>query len=181
MANIIDTSFFVANLNIPNSGDADIASNINWFINKYEQQFLQKALGYPLYKAYKANTSDQRFQDILNGKEYTDWKGRLAKWDGLMVNVTNTQKQSPIANYVYYWYYRNNVTSTTGVGEAINTPENAKTVSPWKKVASSWNDMRKQVMILIEFIEQNTSVYPEWDPVDKYETLKHFGFINPIF
>lgn len=181
MANIIDTTFFVANINIPNSGDTDIASTINWFIQKYEKQFLQKALGYPLYKAFETSPEAQRFQDILNGKEYTDWNGRLTKWDGLVIEVSDTQKQSPIANYVYYWYYRNNVTSTTGVGEAINTPENARTVSPWKKVAAAWNEMRNQVMILVEFIEQNTDVYPEWDPVDKHKTYKHFGFINPIF
>ena len=181
MANIISPSFFVANINIPNSGDASIASTINWFIQKYETRFLQNALGYPLYKAYLATPSAARFQDILNGKEYTDWNGRTTKWDGLVINLSDTQKTSPIANYVYYWYTRNNITQSTGVAEVIASSENATTVSPRKKMASAWNEMRTQVIILVEFIEQNPTVYPEWDPIDKFHALKHFGFMNPIF
>lgn len=85
----IDASYFVGDLTIPNSGSPEVAERISWYIQKYEPLFLQKLFGYPLYKAFvagMANTPpDQRFLDILYGKEYTDFQDRIQLWKGLIV------------------------------------------------------------------------------------------------
>lgn len=89
---LIDVSYFVGELTIPNTDETAIAERLTGFINKYEPLFLQKLFGYPLYKAFVAAmsvtppaTPAQRFLNILYGVEYTDFQGRLQKWKGLIV------------------------------------------------------------------------------------------------
>lgn len=89
---LIDASYFVGEIGIPNSADVPTAERIAWFINKYEPLFLQKIMGYPLYKAFVAGmnvippaTPDIRFLNILYGTEYTDIQGLPNKWKGLIV------------------------------------------------------------------------------------------------
>lgn len=190
---LIDTTFFVANLNITNTDDATIAETLTWFINKYEQMFLEKLFGYPLYVKYKANPTDQRFKDIIDGKEYTDINGYLNKWNGLVETIKeaipssgnspaiSAQKQSIITNYVYYWYLRNAATQTAGIGEVRPQGENVTTVSPRQKMISAWNEMGDKIKQLMQFLDANQATYPEWTSIDKNATLKYFGFINPFF
>ncbi|MES2004336.1 MAG: hypothetical protein V4450_07430 [Bacteroidota bacterium] len=180
---IIDATYFVANLNIPNSGDTAISQTITWFINKYEPEFLEKLMGYPLYKAFQAGLAaepaTERFTDILNGKEYTNLNGRLVKWKGL--KETTPQKFSVIACYVYYWYYRNASTQTTGTGESRPKTDNTDNVSPRQKMISALNEVYYTTKAFIEFLEANQAIYPEWSLSDKVETLSKIRFANPIF
>lgn len=286
----IDASYFVADLNIPNSDNAAVLEKITWYIQKYEPEFLLKALGYPLYKVFAAGmnvvppaTPDIRFLNILYGREYTDLNGLLTKWDGLIVTDdpifnlsggyvykkpqylesgitpglvpgantavfdgtggkddwrgwtpilqrtaimkpgidyswdtdsgtlhllspgdvfgnlefffsqfelrTNATvavidldvNQSIIANYVYYWFARNNTTKSTGIGEVRTESENSVMVSPRQKILSAWNEMSHQIKQLMKFLEANQAIYPEWSTTNEYETRKYFKFINPIF
>lgn len=181
----IDASYFVGELNIPNSGDTAVAERITWFINKYEPIFLQQLMGYPLYKAFTAGmavvpTPDARYTDILNGKEYTDFQGYTQKWRGL-----KTTTQSLIANYVYYWFRRSNVTQYAGIGEVMTKAENSDNVNPRRKIASAWNEMSDWVGEFCDFMQSTQDatplVYPEWTQVNKHDALRTFGFMNPIF
>lgn len=89
---LINASYFVADLNIPNSDQAEIAEKINWYIAKYEPKCLQAILGYPLYKALinainavdDLMTLDQRYKYILFGTEYTGFNGFTKYWKGLI-------------------------------------------------------------------------------------------------
>ena len=191
---LIDLTYFVGPLNIPNTTELlEVANEVNWYINKYEPEFLQKALGYPLYKAYQADKENQRFKDIIEGAEYTDIYGNIAKWPGLIQEVKpaipagdNTpaspaQKVSVIANYVYYWRQRSNTTQSTGIGEVRPDGDNSQTVSPRQKMISSLNEIHYKVKELVAFLEAKQDVYTEWTYIDKVNALRTFGFINPIF
>lgn len=89
---LINASYFVADLNIPNSDQPEIAEKINWYIAKYEPKCLQHILGYPLYKALinainevdDLMTLDQRYKNILFGTEYTGFNGFTKYWKGLI-------------------------------------------------------------------------------------------------
>jgi hypothetical protein len=290
----IDASYFVAELNVPNSGQPAVLEKITWFIEKYEPIFLQKLMGYPMYKAFVAGinvvapaTPDIRWLNILYGAEYTDWQGYTQKWKGLIVtdnpiynlagglvykrpqyltagvtagftagvnvatfnggngsddwrgwtpiitrvgvmkpgvdyswdmttgvltllkpgdkfgnseyffvqfelrtddgvpSVNITPNESCIANFVYYWLYRANVTQTSGFGEVITQAENSVNVSPRKKIASAWNEMSEWVKEFVYFMDADsrlaTPLYPEWTNINKIDALKYFGFMNPIF
>lgn len=188
---LIDATFFVKKLSIPNTADAAVAETVTSYINQYETMFLVKLLGYPLYKAYKDSPEDQRFKDILNGKEYANLNGLLTKWPGLIevlvpaptqpATTPAGQKQSIIANFVYYWYRVENATQFTGVGEVLMVAENTTMVSPRKKLAMVWNEMRVQVYLLMQFLDANQSTYSEWSNIDKIEALKYFGYMNPHY
>jgi hypothetical protein len=186
---LIDISFFTKLINVPNSGNSEIAETLNSYVAQYEPEFLEKVLGYSLFKAYKDNSASQRFVDIITGKEFTDLNGNLNKWNGLVKTIvpasTNpdiaAQKQSIIANYVYYNYRKENITQYTGLGEKIFSSEEVSTVSPRRRLVIVWNEISKEVNQLIQFLDANQAVYPEWTYIDRVSALKYFGYVNPIF
>jgi len=189
---LINTSFFVGNLQIPNATESSVASVIVFYINKFEPEFLQNLLGYPLYKEFIANPSADRFKNIINGCEFTDFQGYTAKWKGLIeVLVPDPtppsttpigQKQSIIANYVYFRYRQRNETQFTGIGEVkMKASEGSESVSPRKKMAFIWNEIHYNVKVLMQFFEMNQATYPEWTTNDEMKALRFFGFANPIF
>ena len=82
MPYIVNKSFFIGDIVIPNLGQPADLSRINDFIHKYEPECLLYTLGYALYKAFSTESS-QRMIDLLGGAEYIDNKGVLRKWQGI--------------------------------------------------------------------------------------------------
>jgi hypothetical protein len=89
---LINSSYFIGNCNIPNTESAVISSGLDTYIRKYENDYLQKAFGYELFKALKDSllltSLPQRMADLLFGKAYTNHEGKLVKWPGL-ISVTD--------------------------------------------------------------------------------------------
>lgn len=103
---IINASYFVGEINIPNTDSGPILERVNFFIQKYEPEFLTDLLGYPLYKAFITGISvvppavpASRFTDIIFGAEYTDRNGIPRKWKGLV--VTNSPVYALSGSYSY--------------------------------------------------------------------------------
>lgn len=126
---LIDATYFVGELNIPNTGQAEIAEQVTWFINKYEPIFLQKLFGYPLYKSFVASMNtpapEQRFLDILYGKEYTDYQGRIQKWKGLV------KTDSPVFNLSGGLSYKKPEYLKAGVTPDFTAGINSVTFPDW--------------------------------------------------
>lgn len=72
---LIDHTYFIRKINLPQRGIADGQLEIASFIEQYEPEFLQYALGYDLWKAFMTGLEEpvieQRWLDLLQGKEYT--------------------------------------------------------------------------------------------------------------
>jgi len=158
---LIDSTYFVKDINIPDSDYSDIDS----YIERYEKEILIKLLGYELWKlvnAYDPTTSEQRIKDLVEGKEWT-YSGNLIKWNGFK----NDDKISLIAYYVYYWYVRNkNVNfQTTGTQKAKN--ENSAAASPVQLLSQAWDRLGNLYQYDAEsayfFLNEHSSDYPEWD------------------
>jgi hypothetical protein len=49
---LIDASYFNGEISIPNTDQDSVSQNVNWLINKYEPELLQKLFGYSFYKAF---------------------------------------------------------------------------------------------------------------------------------
>lgn len=269
---LIDRTYFVGELNIPNTSQAAIGSLTDLFIEKYEEQFLSDVLGYSLYKALKAGLQvlpvAQKWTDLIEGVEYTDLNNRLRFWKGLVsqppsvlnaldaVNTisikvgaggtydpvagsnstiipaalvgkdftieqrgvgqlltseysivgntltlatgvfaindvyfyksatlainttTGTNKQSPIANYVYYWYMRNNHTQTASTGETKGKHENADWSSQAVKLTRAWNEMSVWICELVDYLDAKKDDYPEWADQDVWCMRNKFRRIN---
>jgi hypothetical protein len=270
---LIDRTYFVGELNIPNTSNAAIGSLVDLFIEKYEEQFLNDVLGYSLYKALKAGLQivpvAQKWTDLIEGVEYTDINSKTRFWKGLVsqppsvlnaldalngidvrvgrgqqfdpvtaansvtiptalvgkdfiieqrgvgklilgvdysvtgstltlltgqfggndwytyksatlaINTsTGTNKASPIANYVYYWYMRNNHTQTASTGETKGKHENADTASMAVKLTRAYNEMSAWVCELVDYLNAREDDYTEWADQDVWCMLKKFRHIN---
>lgn len=71
-------------------------------------------------------------------------------------------KKSAIANYVYWFWQKDQFTQSVGIGEVKTKAENAVITSPFAKMIRAWNEVSYTVCAFFEFIEANKSVYPEW-------------------
>lgn len=149
---IIDSSYFKGDIYLPQVGDGasrqvnndDALKN---FIYEYEPRILIKGLGRRLYKEFSAElqnngtiktTADQKWSDLLNGKEYTKdsttyyWRGIVEKQGSLV--------KSFIAYYVYYWYVRDGVAQKTTLGVVDAKAKNAKGASAIPTLTHAWRE-----------------------------------------
>lgn len=269
---LIDRTYFVGELNIPNTSQAAIGSAVDLFIEQYEEKLLNDVLGYTLYKALKAGLQDvpvaQKWTDLIEGVEYTDPVNKTRKWQGLVtqpptvlnaldalnpidvvvgrgqlydpvsattsttipaalvgkdflfekrgvgkliageysvvgntltliggqfaindvytykaatlaINTsTGTNKKSLIANYVCYWYQRNNHTQTATTGENKAANENSLIASPALKMARAWNEMSRWICDLVDYLNARKDDYTEWTDQDVWCMLRKFKHIN---
>lgn len=155
---IINASYFIGELNIV-SNTAGSLERINFFIAKYEKEYLMKVLGVGCYNDFMGGIAVEPWLSLKNGKDFTNLQGILTHYFGL----ANDGKKSPLANYVYYHYQRDAFTQTAGVGEVQSKAENATVVSPAAKMEAAWNDMVEQTNVLIEFLYVNNADYPKFN------------------
>lgn len=153
MATIIDTSFFYADLQIPQITEASVNAEVVKFIEKYEPLYLQDLLGYALYKAFKTDPAAARFANLISGGDFIDASGVLRPF----VSV-----KQPIANYVYFYYMRHNITRSTGTGEKILKNNVSQDMSPFQKLVKSWNEMVDWSWELIYYVDSNQVTFPEY-------------------
>lgn len=160
---LIDKTFFVIDCSIAQLGQPTVVAKLTAYINRYEPQFLATLLGLQFYNDFKlgllADPVEQRWSELRDGKEYTDVNGNLFKFEGV---ASSTTKISPIANYVYYWFTRNQATFSTGSGELAPDLENGTRADASEKLAYAWNEMVKLNFSVIHFLETNKTTYPEW-------------------
>jgi hypothetical protein len=161
MASIVDKTYFFGEILIGQLSELAVQDKVANFIDMYEPEFLEGILGYVSYKNFLLTPPDQKWLDLLNGKEYVDEYGVTRNWKGLKF-TTGTIKQSPIAFYIYYWYQRSQLTNTAGVGEVKAHSENGYTASPKYKMVNAWNKMVDSVIELYSFMRANQLIYSDW-------------------
>lgn len=161
MATLIDHTYFIRDLSIGQSDNAQVIAAIQLFIDKYEQKFLLDLFGYNFKKLYDVGITavTQKYVDIRDGKEYTNFYGVTDKWVGLR---DATAKTSPIANFCYYWYERDGISKTLGDGEFINKQEKKYAISPEDKMRRAWSEMVCWNKEFWEFMYANQDTYPEF-------------------
>ncbi len=146
MPNLVDTTFFVGDITIPNTHKAEVAENLNLFIGRRENELMLKLLGKELYDLYKANPTDPRFVAI-NDK---------------LVYIIDGQKYSPIAYYVYWWWMKDKASWTSGVGNIRANSNVAVEVSPAIKMVHAWNTFSEGIRAFTTWMDDNSETYPEW-------------------
>jgi hypothetical protein len=161
---IIDTTYFVGKLNLPQTGNTEGTAIVDGFIQQYEPELLLKALGPGLFQAftdevYGSGSGDieQRFLDLLDGVSFS-YNNTPFRW----VGFRNTAKRSPIANYVYYKFLEDLVNSVALTGVVESMTDNNRNVSHNYKMVEAWNDQVYLLNHLWAFLYTNKAVYPEW-------------------
>jgi hypothetical protein len=143
----LDRTYFVGNLFIPGMSHGVAPSfgsdarrqqgnevngnySLDWFIAKYEDEFLVKLLGKELFDAYKEGISAETPLDV--------W----VELDKQIYREKNGFKFSPAANYVYFEIINASVTDTTLAGVMkIEGGDGVKAASIVGKQVKAWNDM----------------------------------------
>ena len=139
MANIIQSSDFVGELFIANSAKPDVATDLNYFIEKYERSFLKQLFGEDFYTVFIDNITEERFIDLIAIPEF----------------------KNGIASYIYFYYIRNQVTQTVAMGNVKPESGNASIAWDGRKQVRAFNDMVKNVYEIIRYITKS-GLYPEY-------------------
>lgn len=137
---IIDTSYFIRDISIPN---VDSGTRVQDYIDLYEKEVLIDLLGYTLYQEFTtaiAGSPAQKWVDLRDGAEFSfELNGDTinTKWEGLK----NTIKKSLIAYYVYYKLVYDGVIQLTGTGAVVSKNENSEVVDATPLMVNAWNNM----------------------------------------
>lgn len=154
---IINASYFVGKINLPQVGDSAGLANVQLFINQYEPEYLQRILGYDLWKVFtEGEPTDPRWEALLGGEEYIQYD-KTRKFEGLAA------MPSPIAQYIYYHFMEDNAIHTVLTGTTVPKTANAIPSNPVPKLVQAWNDMVKLNRSLAAFLNAKSDVYPEWN------------------
>lgn len=149
---LITNAVFVGEINIAQLGQKAVQDKMKLFIDKHEVQYLRAVLGYDFataaYAGMTATNPEQKWADLKNGAEYTDACGKKQKWFGFV----NSEGLSPIANYIYYWYCRDNASVTTVSGEKEDKKPLSVNVMGAYKQMRAWNEMVDLNKVLYDFL-----------------------------
>lgn len=181
MPNLVNQTFFIGDIVIPNLTHTADIDRITNFIDKHEPECLRKILGYSLFKLVGVESS-QRMTDLLDGAEYIDGAGDLQKWNGLVHNTTI----SLIAYYVYFYYQKWQASQSSGVGTNVPKAEAGVSISPREKQVTAWNNFSSEVesMACFLWLKKNGSgvrVYPEFSYHQFCETRRISRRIDSVF
>lgn len=176
---IIDTTYFKGRIYLADigSGNSVVVGNTvsTNFIPLYETEYLKKALGYPLWKAFTegldVNPIAAKWTDLRDGKEYTVGNDTYY-WNGFK----NAEKVSPISYYVYCEYLTAQAVNVTGTGTTVNEKQNATSVSPAQNIARAYTDMNELNKTLWHFLDNNRDTYTEYNS----RFVECFGSRNTI-
>jgi hypothetical protein len=181
---LLSKSYFFGQLMIAQLSQSTVEATLNAMIAKYEPIFLDCVLEPTIVDemmiAYNASIAAEdpvplipKWQKLLYGSAFVDSYGDSRRWNGLISDNDALVKQSPIANYVYYWYMRDNASQTVGNGEKKNKSENAVDANPNHKMCRAWNEMTDAVRVLREYMRINTVDFPTWvDPKNNWTRYK---------
>ena len=143
MTNLIDKTYFVADLLIPNiATETDVSDLMDLYIARYQKKILVDLLGQDLYLAFEtglaATSPEQKWLDLRDGKTYTieyDGADYSIHWNGLV----NDDKESLLAYFTYFYFVREKHVQLTGVGSSVINQENATPVLPNSKIIEAYN------------------------------------------
>lgn len=167
MTDLIDISYFIGEINIAQLGQRSVQVRVGLFITKYEADYLLKILGYEFSKLFntarEANDLAGRWGKLINGDEYTDADGNVQYWTGF----SNEALMSPIANYTYFFFARDNASVTTASSEVVNNKKESINIGPAMKQMKAWNGMVDMNYKLYDFLinkkTDGVRVYTEFD------------------
>jgi len=174
----IDSTYFVGEILIPNLTGSGVivtgnVAEVNRFIAKYEPEYLRYVLGDDLYEAF--NTAISVNDDLGEDEEPAVIEARWLTLQSKLIDSTN--KLSPIADYVYHFHALNGISSTTPAGEVQNKAENSEPAYNFDKIINAYNYAVRQGQIILDWVIEHDSDYPEFDTEHTYElkTINNFG------
>lgn len=145
--------------------DAKRKSQLLHTIAVRELQFLKELLGKDLRDAFLAGLEEDPVE-----QKWTDLKNQL---------YNDTDKISPVANYVYYFYL--DPVKITDIGAVIPKSDGVMSVSPLIRQVEIWNDMADLNLDIVEWLDENSDVYEVNDiEYPRENWVKEYGLLDYI-
>lgn len=157
--------YFNGNLLIHNLSDTGpvgtaLQAELWEYIYRYEPIFLTGLLGLECY------TKLQQAIDVEEGE--TPDEQYTALYDEIFVETeiseTHTMYRSPVANYVWYMWARDNSIARTGPGDGQPKGGNIQITINNHRFAQVWNEMVEMVEDIDEFIADYAGPFVGYDP-----------------
>lgn len=170
---IIDSTYFYGIIEVP-TDNVNRTNKLQIYIDSAQKTYLKYALGYELYKLFISELpvpTSQRFTDILDGADFTNYTtDKLDRWDGLV----NTELKSMLGYFAYFEYSNSVFITESSNGTTSSNFENSDRVIPNTKQIEAYNEGICQYNKLYDFLKANEDDYPEWD----FTILKPVNFLN---
>jgi hypothetical protein len=192
MANVIDTSYFVGDIEIPNIAQPEISTDVTNSIKVFEKEVLIALLGYPMWKdlqaALASPVSGDKWDKLLNGGEFTfSFEGEIKTryWEGLK----GLEKKSLIAYFVYFMHRRKRATYMSGVNTEVEADsENSTRTTPIDRLIYVWNEFldmygdscsegqhENDAPSAYNYILAKTADFPNWEFKSQGRKINRFG------
>ena len=156
--NLIDNTYFVDDISLPGlttSGSKNVGMDkliddltigglsLTRFIKKYQTEYLNGLLGKKIAEAFVKGLLE------IDNEIWINLKNQL---------IDDELKQSPIANYVYFFIMRYGLTFTTSKGEKKGKSDYAIAVSS-RKPEFAWNRMVEMNFEIVNWFAKNQKDY----------------------
>jgi hypothetical protein len=160
---LIDKTYFTGDLALPfltteQSGMGAALQSAkekekNAFIQERQDEYLELMFGQKMSEAF------------ISGLNLPDDDPAKEIWIALKNKlIDETRKQSPIANYVYFFSRRKDISDTTPTGEKKSKTDYSVNVSIFNKSVDAWNKMVRMNKKFLRWFEENFDNYkPYWD------------------
>lgn len=182
MTNLIDISYFIGERDVPNTTYEDVSGLLNHIIVQRQREYLVGVMGYDMYLLFEAGLAvvdpvpvDPIWLFLRDGGTFENYAGVDTYFGGI---ANNTTKESPLADYVYYWWLRQTQTHNSGVGVVQAKVENANVVTATNIQAEVWNRMARANRVLREALTVSVDIYPAY--VGHMGSRVQMDFITPI-
>jgi hypothetical protein len=159
--NLIDETYFTNEIALPvTKGETDgkgkflqtiEEQSLNRYMQKYGEKYLSEILGESLSAALLAGLALP--EDDPGREIWLVLKNKL---------VNETEKTSPIANYVYYFVMLKGRSKTTPTGVKRAKSAHAENVSPMSDMVFAWNEMVEWNLDFVKWLEKNFDAYREY-------------------
>lgn len=185
---IIDESYFIKEIRIPNASEIDVSGSTDSFDSWIDQQArlcLQNALGSVLFADFDSNVTNgvldvgapTKWLDLVNGKTYTK-DGYTYIWKGLAF-TEGTFKGSLLAYFTYCKWLEFQLSQQTGMGEARGKAVNSMSANSTHRYVMLWNAFVE--MYQGKYSETNTLRYIKGVPVrDYYGGRENNSFVSLV-
>lgn len=167
MANLTTFSYFVGEYivhNITGTHPAVTvnAADLNWFIAKYEKEYLKMVMGDTLY--------DEFVTGISQGSPETKWTELKAQlWD-------STNYVSPVAAYIWARQRQAKLTQSSEMGEQKANVENGAVVSSDRKMIDAYNYAMSEGYLVAQWIQERYTTYTTQDTdLSRFDIRNDFG------
>jgi len=145
---IINETYFIKELNIPNDNSIDVSGSTTPFesyIDKESRLCLQNALGSVLFAELDSLVvggtyvpDGSKWDQFIEGETY-DFQGVSYTWKGLIF-TEGTFKGSVLAYFVYCKWLEFQLSQQTGMGEAKGSAINSQSMNATHRYVNTWNN-----------------------------------------